>query len=455
MATRTQERVLMISTHGYVAAQPELGKPDTGGQVVYVLELSRCLARMGYHVDILTRQFEDQVAEEQVAERVRLLRFPCGGSEFIGKEFLCDFIPEWSANALRHIRKNKLQYRFINTHYWDAGLAGMSLARSLQVPHLHTPHSIGSWKRDNMPGEAAANEKRWNFRRRITDEKAIYDEADGLIATTPQQREILGSEPYDSPRPKIHVIPPGYDDNRFYPVSTATRQTLKRELGIDGPMVLALGRLARNKGYDLLIRSMKPVFERIPNAKLLLAAGGTELSPDEKIQLDSLKSLASELGILENIRFQDYIPDDSLADYYRAADVFALSSRYEPFGMTAIEAMACGTPTVVTTEGGLWEQVTWGLEALYANPNDCEAFGHSILEVLQYPQVSAQLAKFGSQKARAKFTWNGVGQQVLESVEDVVANRLPDWPIVTDTPIATQFPAAKGATEPCAETGLS
>ncbi len=87
--------------------------------------------------------------------------------------------------------------------------------------------------------------------------------------------------------------------------------------------------------------------------------------------------------------FRDYIPDDQLADYYRAADVFALSSRYEPFGMTAVEAMACGTPTVVTTEGGLWEQVTWGLEALYANPFDPEAFGHAIATVLQHPRVAA------------------------------------------------------------------
>jgi mannosylfructose-phosphate synthase len=119
------------------------------------------------------------------------------------------------------------------------------------------------------------------------------------------------------------------------------------------------------------------------------------------------------LGLEGRILFGNYIPDDELADSYRAADVFALSSRYEPFGMTAIEAMACGTPTVITTEGGLWNQITWGLEALYANPNDCEAFGHSLLEVLQYPQVSDQLAKYGSQKARARFTWTGVAQQLL------------------------------------------
>lgn len=417
MSSRSPQRIMMISTHGYVAAQPELGKPDTGGQVVYVLELSKCLARMGYHVDVFTRQFDDQPVLEQVAPRVQLVRIPCGGDEFIGKEWLCDSIPEWVTNALVFIRKKRWRYQFINSHYWDAGLAGQGLARHLEIRHLHTPHSIGAWKRDNMPGTDAEKERRWNFARRIRDEKAIYDECDVLVATTAQQREILRNSEYDAPLGKIQVVPPGYDDSRFYPVSLATRTALKRELGLKGRIVLALGRLARNKGYDLLIRAMVPVFARVPDAKLLLAIGSTQLSADEEVQLESLKGLASELGIADKLLFHDYIPDDSLADYYRAADVFALSSRYEPFGMTAVEAMACGTPTVVTTEGGLWEQVTWGLEAIYANPNDTDAFGHAICEVLQYSQVSDQLAKFGSQKARARFTWNGVAQQLLSACE--------------------------------------
>ena len=66
MATRPPKRILMISTHGYVDAHPELGRPDTGGQVVYVLNLSECLARLGYKVDIFTRRFEDQPAVESL-----------------------------------------------------------------------------------------------------------------------------------------------------------------------------------------------------------------------------------------------------------------------------------------------------------------------------------------------------------------------------------------------------
>lgn len=415
--SKRSTRIMMISTHGYVAVEPEFGKPDTGGQVVYILELSKCLARMGYSVDILTRRFEDQPFCEQIGDRVRLLRFPCGGDGFIPKECLCDSIPEWVENVARWIQAEKLDYKLINSHYWDAGLAGQALANRFHVPHVHTPHSIGAWKRDNMGGDAKEMEFKYNFRKRIREEKVIYDECDLLIATTPAQRDILQGEAYDVPLDKIHVIPPGYDDQRFFPVSFATRRLLKQSLGIDGKLVLALGRMAKNKGYDLLLRAMPPVFLRVPNAKLMLAVGATNPSEWELEMLAGLKDLARELGIADRVIFKDYISDEQLADYYRAADVFALSSRYEPFGMTAIEAMACGTPTVITTAGGLCEQVSWGIESLYADPFDPEAFGHAVASILQQRRVAAQLSKFGPRKARGRFTWTGIAQQLLVALE--------------------------------------
>jgi len=424
MPIKAKERIMMVSTHGYVSASPEFGMPDTGGQVVYVLELSKCLARMGHRVDVLTRRFEDQPASEPVSDGVRILRFPCGGREFIPKETLCYKIPEWVTNVRRFITSKNVRYAFINSHYWDAGLAGQALANDFGIPHIHTPHSIGAWKRDNMDGDPEELERKYNFRHRIREEKVVYDECDLLLATTPQQRDILAASEYDVPLEKIRVVPPGYDDTRFFPVSLATRQALKTELDIEGRIVLALGRMAKNKGYDLLLRAMPTVFRRLDDVRLLLAVGSTEPTEDEIRQVKGLKNLAGELGIGDRVLFRDYIPDDWLADYYRAADVFALSSRYEPFGMTAIEAMACGTPTVVTTEGGLWEQVTWGQEALYANPFDPEAFGHAIAAILTHPRVARQLAKFGSQKARARFTWTGVAQQIL-SVLQTAEHGLP------------------------------
>lgn len=354
---------------------------------------------------------------EHVGERIRLLRFPCGGDDFIAKEVLYESIPEWIEGVSRWIKAERLKYTLINSHYWDAGLAGQSLANRFGISHVHTPHSIGAWKRDNMDGDSEEMEMKYNFAKRIREEKVIYDECDLLIATSPAQREVLRDGVYDAPLDKIRVIPPGYDDQVFYPVSVATRQLIKRKLDLGGNIVLALGRVAKNKGYDLLLRSMPILFRRIPDARLVLAIGSTNPSKVELELIQSLHELGHSLGITDRILFEDYIDVNELADYYRAADVFALSSRYEPFGMTAIEAMACGTPTVVTTEGGLCEQVVWGIEALYANPFDPEAFGHAITSILQQPALSEQLSKFGPRKARSCFTWTGIAQQLLLSLE--------------------------------------
>ncbi len=419
MPSRHSKRIMMISTHGFVSGQVELGLPDTGGQVVYVLKLSECLARLGYKVDIFTRRFEDQPAIEQIGERIRIVRIPAGGPKLIRKEFMCDIIPEWVANAQAYIERREHKYAFIDSHYWDAGLAGDELARRLKIPHVHTPHSIGSWKRDNMDGDPRALDQEYNFTRRIRDERAIYDDADAIIATTPQQRDILQDGEYEVEPGKITVIPPGFDDSTYFPVSFATRQAIKRDLGVDGRLILALGRVAANKGYDLLLQAMPTVFDRLPDAKLMLAIGSTTPTPGETRQVDELRQMAVDLGIADRVLFRDYVPEELLADTYRAADVFVLSSRYEPFGMTAVEAMACGTPTVITTEGGLWEMVAWGTETIYADPLDPPAFGHAIQTVLRYPRVARQLARFGSHRARATFTWNGIAQQVINLIADV------------------------------------
>src|SRR5690242_1636812 len=135
-------RISMVSTHGYVAADPPLGAADTGGQVVYVLELSKKLAQLGFEVDIWTRRFEDQPQSDVVSDHVRVIRVPCGGPNFIDKEYLVRHLGEWSENALRLIEKRRLKYQFLNSHYWDAGFAGQRISEALDIPHVHTPHSL-------------------------------------------------------------------------------------------------------------------------------------------------------------------------------------------------------------------------------------------------------------------------------------------------------------------------
>ncbi|MBX3736561.1 MAG: glycosyltransferase [Candidatus Didemnitutus sp.] len=414
-------RIGMVSTHGYVAAQPPLGAADTGGQVVYVLELSKKLAQLGFEVDIWTRRFEDQPEIEPVADRVRIIRVPCGGPDFIDKEYLVRHLPEWAEHALRFIKKHRLRYQFFNSHYWDAGFATQRLTEALDVPHIHTPHSLGLWKKQLMerdfPHDAAHFEKKYNFTQRINEETLLYRHCDEVIATTPPQVDMIVSD-YGAPAEHVHMIPPGYDDNRFFPVSAASRETLRRRLGFKGKVVLAIGRLARNKGYDLLIDAFSVVAPRIEDAHLHLAVGGTRLNAAEKAILADLKKRVRRYKLRSRVTFGGFVSDRDLANHYRAADVFVLSSRYEPFGMTAIEAMACGTPTVITTHGGLYRAVTFGRHALYADSFDKLDLGISIVKVLRHPRLSTRLARMGAHKARSLFTWTGIAQQLVSLIEE-------------------------------------
>ncbi|MBL9217950.1 MAG: glycosyltransferase [Opitutaceae bacterium] len=414
-------RIGMVSTHGYVAAEPPLGAADTGGQVVYVLELARKLAQLGFEVDIWTRRFEDQPAMDVVNDRVRVLRVPCGGRNFLGKEHLVQHLGEWAEHALRFIQRHGLKYQFFNSHYWDAGVATQRLAEALDVPHVHTPHSLGLWKKQLMerdfPADAAALERKYNFTQRINEETLLYRTCDEVIATTPDQLDMIVKD-CGAPAEQVHMIPPGYDDNRFFPVSAATRQAIRARLGFEGKVVLAIGRLARNKGYDLLLDAFSVVAPRIPDAVLHLAVGGSEQNANEQRILAELQAQAVALGLSGRVKFTGFVADTDLADHYRAADAFVLSSRYEPFGMTAIEAMACGTPTVVTIHGGLFRAVTFGRHALYADTFDKEDLGISIVKVLRHPRLSHRLARMGAHKARSLFTWTGIAQQLISLIEE-------------------------------------
>lgn len=421
----------MVSTHGYVAGRPPLGAADTGGQVVYVLELSKKLSEFGYDVDIWTRQFADQPPTEPVAEHVRILRVPCGGSEFIPKEALHVHLTEWAAGALRLIRAHGLTYEVVASHYWDGGLAGMALAEALGCAHIHTPHSLGTWKLRQMeqdfPGDPSALERSYNFSSRIASERAIYASAKAVIATTAPQLDLL-REDYGVSRDRCHLVPPGYDDRRFFPVSAATREGIRRRLGFDGEIVLAVGRLAENKGYDLLVSAFQLVAKRRPNAQLYLAIGGEAPDDHEAALLRRLGDLARSSGLEAVVKFGGFVPDAELADHYRAADVFVLSSRYEPFGMTAIEAMACGTATVVTVHGGLWRSLTFGRHALFADPFDTEDLGVTTHKILALPRLRARLERMGAHKARSLFSWTGIAHQFLALVDEGHAATFFDAP---------------------------
>lgn len=410
---QSMNNILMISLHGYVSAEPELGKPDTGGQVVYVLELARRFSRLGRRVDLVTRRFEDQPEYDDINENLRIWRIPFGGAEFIRKENMHDHLSKFVTNLLSAIRARNLRYDVIYSHYWDAGWAGQKIAEELEVLHVHTPHSLGSWKQQNMSTALsdAEMEATYRFKERIRKEFLVYQMCDHVIATTEPQAELLKQD-YDLLSHRMTVVPPGMDESRFSPIRQAETKDLQKKYGLQAHDVLTLGRMAHNKGYDLLIRALPTLFDLVPTARLIAAVGGEDSAQDEA-GVATLQALADELGISNRIRWIQFIEEADLPDYYRAAAVFSMSSRYEPFGMVAIEAMSCGTPTVITVHGGLYELLDYGKHALYADPNRPLEYGTMLAVPMLYPDLAHQLSVEGARFARRNFGWTGIAKQIL------------------------------------------
>lgn len=414
----------MMSIHGYVGAEPELGKPDTGGQVVYVLELAKRFSRLGRRVDLVTRRFENQPEFEEINENCRVWRIPFGGKKFIRKEDMHGYLGDFVTNFLSATRNRGYRYDVVYSHYWDAGWAGQKIAEELSIPHVHTPHSLGWWKQENMGTDMNPTdmEEKYRFVERIRKEFLVYQTCDHVIATTEPQLELL-LEQYDLLEKHLSVIPPGMDESRFSPMRKHDLVSIRKRLKMQENDVLALGRMAHNKGYDLLIQSLPTLFRLKPEARLVAAIGGESSQQDEK-GIESLKKIAQEQGVQEKIVWVNYVEDEDLASYYRAASVFALSSRYEPFGMVAIEAMACGTPTVVTAHGGLFELIDFGKQALFADPNRPEEYGTMLAFPMLYPNLSHQLSVEGARFARRNFGWTGIAKRILACFDSVKNQRL-------------------------------
>jgi mannosylfructose-phosphate synthase len=412
-------RILLLSLHGYVAAEPELGLPDTGGQVVFVLELAKQFDALGYTVDIVTRRFEDQPEFDEMAEGLRVWRVPFGGRDFIRKEDMHDHLDEFVHRFGAELHETGIRYDYLNSHYWDAGYAGQQIAEQFGISHVHTPHSLGTWKRHGMSGDEQQIEADYRFEERIREEFLIFRRCDHVIATTNQQLEVL-SKDYDVPANYVTLIPPGIDESRYTPTTQAEAQSLRRRLHWRRHDVYTVGRAAANKGYDLLIQALPELQTEVPDARLQLAVGAN--SNEDRQKVEKWKAMTAELGVADSVHWIGYVDDGDMPDHYRAAPVFALPSRYEPFGMTAVEAMACGTPCVVTIHGGLEEMFDFGSQALFADPKRPREFAVMLSMPLRYPQLRERLSVAGARFARRMFGWTSIAKRTLECFERARAN---------------------------------
>jgi len=404
------KRIAHLSVHGYFDPEPILGCTDTGGQVTYVLELARHLGRLGVDVDIFTRQFEGRERIAPVDDHVRVVRLPCGPDEFIRKE---DIFPHWDEyvdNMLAFLEENDLEYQVYHGHYWDAGYVSMKVAEALGRPFFYTAHSLGAWKKEQMGGDPQEMERLWKFEERIHWENIIFRKAVAHTVTTEDGKDIY-KRLYGFETKHMDVIPPGVDVERFRPLAEG-----EEDMDLVAPerYVFALSRIDSNKGHAELLRAFSYVREVLPDVHLVIGGGSKNPKQHEIDVMDGFLDVVNELELNDQVIFTGYISDEELAPYYRHAELFVLPSKYEPFGMTTLEAMSCGTPVVATKFGGIRKNLRHEHDALLVDPTDEREFAAAMIRVLSDAKFARKLGRNGHATIHKRFSWASIARTTLD-----------------------------------------
>jgi len=403
-------RVAQISVHTSPLAA--LGGTDAGGMNVYVRELACHLARLGLPNDIFTRRTNPATPDVvPLFPNVDVVAIDAGPPAPLPKADLFRYLPEFAANMARYADRAGRRYDAIHAHYWLSGWVAHLLRPAWNVPFVQMFHTTAHMK--NAVNAAADHEP--ELRLRI--ERRLLDLADGLIAANPDERADLVWS-FGTPAAKVCTIPPGVDLDLFRP-GDQTEALAALGLPPRQPVVLFVGRVDPIKGIDTLLSAFAPL-ERDPHLSpkpLLLFVGG-DLDPSGAPTgpLAAVAAQARAMGVADRIRFVGSRPQDELPRYYRAADLVAVPSRYESFGLVAVEAMACGTPVVASRVGGLTFTVEEGSSGLLVPPGSADALADAVALLLRDHRCRRVLAA-GALRAARRFAW----PEVARSVHDVYA----------------------------------
>lgn len=395
-------RIAMLSEHASPLAV--LGSEDAGGQNVYVDQMSRCLAALGYRVDVFTRRdAPDQRDVVQSADGVRVIQVAAGPPEPVPKDELWPHMPEFRDGLLRWVRDSGTHYRLIHANFWMSGWAALALRDRLGIPVVQIFHAMGVTKRRHQ------GERDTSPAERIAVERRIVGGVDRLIAQCPTEMDELVAE-YGADPGRVAVIPSGVDAECFRPVP---REEARARIGLrdGGPVVVYVGRLLLRKDVRNAVRALPILVERAQRAgsdppTLLVVGGATaEPDPDATPEIGELQRLAAELGVAGRVVFTGKRQHADLRFYYCAGDAVVTTPWYEPFGLTPLEAMACGRPVVGSAVGGLTYTVVDGATGFLVPPRDPKALADRLEVLLTQPEMRRRMGVAGRERVERHFTW--------------------------------------------------
>jgi glycogen(starch) synthase len=369
-----------------------------GGLARHVRKLSENLSALGVEVHVLTRGREESPSEELTAgvtlHRVREPRRPAELGEFI------TWVEHMNTDMLAAGVElgDQLEFDVVHGHDWLVAVAGDHLAKRFRAPLAITIHATEYGRHqgwvDKHPQSHIHGVENW-----------MANRADQLITCSAYMRDHV-SDIYGIEEERIAVIPNGIDPADLHLLDDSERAGLRAQFAApDEKLVLLVGRLVYEKGFQIALEAMPRVIERVGNVRFLVAGSGTHEH--------ELRAQAKKLGLDAHGGFLGWIGDDVLHSLYRIADLTVVPSIYEPFGLVALEAMACGCPCLVADTGGLREVVPHDEVGLRFRSRDPASLARVAARVLSDDELGRRIVTEALEHVR-DFDWADVAERTLE-----------------------------------------
>jgi D-inositol-3-phosphate glycosyltransferase len=409
-------RVAVLSVHTSPLHQPGTG--DAGGMNVYIVEVARRLAQAGVEVEVFTRATSGDLPPcVEMAPGVLVRHVITGPLEGLAKEDLPAHLCAFTHGVLRaEAARSPGWYDLVHSHYWLSGQVGWLAKDRWGVPLVHTAHTLAKVKNRQL-----AEGDRPEPPARVAGEEIVVGEADRLVANTPTEaRELI--DLYGAAPHRVSVVEPGVDLDRFTPPALgreeAVRAAARRRLGLPerGYVVAFVGRIQPLKAPDVLLRAVAALPAGTGERVTVAIVGGNSGSG-----LD-LAGLAGSLGIADRVRFLPPQSRTALPDLYRAADLVAVPSHNESFGLVALEAQACGTPVVAASVGGLVTAVRDNVSGLLVDGHDPATWARVLGRLLAEPGLRTRLSR-GAIAHAQQFSWNRTAAGLLAVYRDAVCEQ--------------------------------
>ncbi|MDR3370768.1 HAD family hydrolase [Rhodoferax sp.] len=452
-ATAPPLSIALISIHGLIRGHDlELGRDaDTGGQTKYVVELANALGERDdvAKVVLLTRRVvDDQVSPdyavlvEPLSAKASIVRLECGAPGYMRKELLWDSLDSFSDNVLAYFKKPGNMPDIIHSHYADAGYVGARLSHQLGIPLVHTGHSLGRNKRKQLLASGVKRseiESTYNISRRVEAEETTLGAAERVITSTQQEIEQqYGSYDYYQPQ-AMRVIPPGTDLKAFYPPREGEddhgmADELAKFLKEPGkPIILALSRPDPKKNIVSLIEAYgeSPKLQRVAN--LVIIAGNRDDIQDiagvSKTVLNEILLAIDKYDLYGKVAYPKHHKASQVPSLYRMATrsggVFVNPALTEPFGLTLIEAAACGLPLVATEDGGPIEIIKNCNNGYLIDPLNKPAMAEKLLATLTRKRDWKRFSANGMAGVCHFYSWPAHVETYLKVIRPLVDKTEP------------------------------